>query len=56
MEIPEVWCSIKKVFEVKQAIRVVKVVESHYSPVQTSLQSCLNRAIPHSPQSLQIPK
>jgi hypothetical protein len=26
MEIPEVWCSIKKVFEVKQAIRGVKVV------------------------------
>jgi hypothetical protein len=26
MEIPEVWCSIKKVLEVKQAIRGVKVV------------------------------
>jgi hypothetical protein len=26
MEIPEVSCSIKKVFEVKQAIRGVKVV------------------------------
>ena len=50
MVIPEVWCSIKKVLEVKQVIRGVKVVEFHYFPVQTFRQSCLNRAIPHSPQ------